>query len=139
MFFTWFYFGGKRMEKANKCIVIIKDDFKNILLIQRKVKKTEPRIWSLIECDVKGKATEEKSIDKTIKKNINSIIFNKNHISSIEEDADTFIKVFTGQLKERVVLHKDITACKWIGKKDIGNLDIYHKHAEIVKGYFNKY
>lgn len=125
------------MEKAKNCIVIIKDDFKNILLLQKKVKRTEPKIWYLIESEVKGKATEEKSIDKNIKKSINTIIFNKKVFKDYTlEGTEEITRVYTGQLKERIVLHKEYTASKWVGKKEIEDMEIAEEHKNILREFF---
>lgn len=124
------------MERAKKTIVIIKDDFKNVLLLQKKVKRTEPKVWYLIDGEVKGKGTEEKAVDKMIKKSINSILFNKEVFKEYKiDDSDDILRVYTGQLKERIVLHKDYTQSKWIGLRDLDGLDIDEKHLEILKEF----
>lgn len=126
------------MDRAKRCIVILKDDFKNVLILQKKVKRTEPKIWCLLENEVKGKASEEKSIDKNIKKTINSIIFNKEVFKDYNtEGTEDILRVYTGQLKERIVLHKEYTSSKWIGKRELDNIDLEEEHKKILTDFFD--
>ncbi|WBW94930.1 hypothetical protein [Oceanirhabdus sp. W0125-5] len=127
------------MEKAKKCIVIIKDDFKNVFLVQKKGKRTEPKMWQLLEVEVSGRSTEDKSIEKMIKKNISSILFNKTAIKDyvLDEETGDILRIYTGQLKERITLHKDFVKNTWIGENKLEDMDIIPEHKEILKDYFN--
>ncbi|MCM1991267.1 hypothetical protein [Oceanirhabdus seepicola] len=126
------------MDKATKCIVIIKDDFKNVFIVQKKGKRTEPKMWQLLEVEVKGKSTEDKCIEKMIKKNISSILFNKTAIKDyvLDEETGDILRIYSGQLKERISLHKDFVKTTWIGENKLDELDFIPEHKEILKDYF---
>ncbi len=126
------------MDKVTKCIVIIKDDFKNVFVVQKKGKRTEPKKWQLLEVEVKGKSAEDKCIEKMIKKDISSILFNKTAIKDyvIDEATGDILRIYTGQLKERITLHKDFINNTWIGESKIDEMDFIPEHKEILRDYF---
>ena len=56
------------MSKVIGCSLIVKDDFNNFLILQKKVKRTEPEKWCLITSKLKGKESYEKSINRGVRK-----------------------------------------------------------------------
>ena len=43
------------MAKVVECSIIIKDDFNNVFIVQRKTKKNEPKLWYSVGKKVRGK------------------------------------------------------------------------------------
>lgn len=126
------------MGKITACSLIIKDDYKNVLIIQRKSKKNSPKLWEILERDIKGKETQEKCVSKMAQKELNTVIFElipfKEYVN--EEKKEESVMLFTGKLKERITLHKDIIIDKWISKNDLDKYDFIPGHKEKLVDYF---
>lgn len=127
------------MGKITACSLIIKDDYKNVLIIQRKAKRNDPKLWEILQRDIKGKETQEKCIGKMTQRELKTVIFNltpfKDYI--IDEEKEESAMLFTGKLKERITLHKDIVMSQWISKSDLDKYDFVPGHKEILLNYFN--
>jgi hypothetical protein len=125
------------MGKTAAYALIIEDDFKNILIIQRKAKRNSPKVWEILQKDIKGKQPVEKQISKMVDKQLKSIAFDLVSFKeyTINEEEKSVI-VYTGKLKERITLHKDITMYKWITKDQLDEYDFVQGHKELLLDYF---
>lgn len=124
------------MSKIATWALIIKDDFKNILIIQRKVKRNAPKVWEILQKDIKGKQPEEKQINKMVDKELKSIAFDLVPTKEYIIDEEKSLVVYTGKLKETVTLHKDISMYKWINKNQLDEYDFVQGHKELLVDYF---
>lgn len=112
------------MRKVVECSIIIKDDFNNIFIIKRKTKKSEPKYWYTVGRKIKGKESEEKCIARAIKDDLKSIVFNLVKLGDVEgKEINEITSVYTGELKEKIVLGKDVEEGKWIKIDDINNYE----------------
>ncbi len=113
------------MGKIIGCSIIIKDDFNNVLIVQRKVKKNEPKKWDIFSRNIRGKESPEKCINRAIKEDLKTIIFDLEPFKEyvIDEENQNKILVYTGCIKERIILHADIVMSKWINLKDVESYD----------------
>lgn len=123
------------MSKAVECTLLIKDDFNNILLLSKKVKRGEKQYWSLLSQKVRGKESEEKCIERAVKDVLKSIPFETKFVKEYNFE-DEVIKVYSAILRERVVLHKNYKEFKWISKSDIDNLELQELDKNIINEYF---
>ena len=86
------------MAKITECSIIIKDDFNNVFIAQRRTKKNEPKLWYVIGRKVRGKETEEKCISRAIKEDLKSIIFNLEQVAEIlNEELNEICAVYKGE------------------------------------------
>ncbi|SHI34692.1 hypothetical protein SAMN02745163_00059 [Clostridium cavendishii DSM 21758] len=126
------------MSKIIGAQVIIRDNFNSVLVIQRKVKKTEPKLWDIFSRTLKGKETTEKCANRTIKEDLKTIIFDlepfREYIVN-EETGDT-VMVYMGYVKERIVCHDNIVANKWISKKNISEYEFTPMAKNILTDFF---
>lgn len=120
------------MGTITKASIIIYDDFNNILIIQRgKAKSDEEAVWSLIEKDIKGKATAEKTVIKAVDKDIKCTVF---ELEEFKKHDDAII--FKGMIKERVTLHKTINDCKWVKLSDLNKYMFNETDRKIIEEFF---
>ncbi|WP_300385247.1 hypothetical protein [Clostridium sp.] len=126
------------MAKIIECSIIIKDDFKNVFIVQRKSKRKEPKLWYLLGKKVKGKETEEKCINKAIKEDLKAIIFNLKPIFELDINDLESCLVYQGELKERIVYGTEIIDGKWISEREIDNYDFAPYEKEKLIEYFKK-
>lgn len=124
------------MNKITRCSLIIKDDFNNVLIIQRKVKRGQPKLWSILIRDIKGKETVEKCLEKIAKDDLKGIIFNLSHVKDSHINECDVNSVYTGIIKETIVLHKDITSSKWINDRVLNDYDFIEEDKQILINYF---
>lgn len=124
------------MSKVINCSLIIKDDFNNVLIIQRKVKKGQPKLWSILNRDIKGKETLEKCFEKIAKDDLKGIVFNLKHFKDIAINEEGMKSVYTGEIKESIILHKDITTSRWINENVMDQYDFIEYDKEILKDFF---
>lgn len=120
------------MNKITRCSLIIKDDFNNVLIIQRKVKKGQPKVWSILSRDIKGKETPEKCLEKISKDDLKSIVFDLIHFNDYNINS-----AYTGIIKESIVLHKDILYSKWINKVNLEDVDLMEDDKKILLDFFS--
>lgn len=128
------------MSKIIGAHVIIRDNFNSVLIMQRKVKKTEPKLWDIFSRNLKGKESIEKCANRTIKEDLKTIIFDlepfKEYVVN-EETGDT-IMVYTGYVKERIVCHDNIVAHKWISERNMDEYEFIPMAKNILTDFFNE-
>ena len=119
------------MSKVVECSIIIKDDFNNIFIIKRKTKKNQPKYWYTVGRKIKGKESEEKCIARAIKDDLKYIVFNLVKLGEIEnKELEGNTSIYTGELKEKIVLGKDVEEGKWI---KVDNIDEYEFEENELK------
>ncbi|MBB6716040.1 hypothetical protein [Clostridium gasigenes] len=124
------------MSKVISCSLIIKDDFNNVLIIQRKVKKGQSKVWSLLNRDIKGKETTEKCLEKIAKDDLKGIVFNFTPFKDFAINENEINTSYTGIIKESIILHKDIIGSKWINKRVLDEYDFVKDNKEILLEFF---
>lgn len=128
------------MSRIVGCGLIIKDDFNNVLIVKKKVKRGQVEEWSILNQKKRGKEENEKTVHKCVKDILKSIVFDvelfKEYI--INDIEDESIMVYSGILKEKITLDKNYKECKWINKSDIDKFDINELDRNILKDYFLK-
>ena len=105
------------MSTVVSCSLIIRDDFNNVLLLKKKVKRGQIEEWSLLN---QKKRSKEEPINEY----------------SINEDES--VMVYLGTLKEKVTLDKNYKEAKWININDIDNFEINNLDKKILKDYFER-
>lgn len=130
--------GGGIMSTVVSCSLIIRDDFNNVLLLKKKVKRGQIEEWSLLNQKKRSKEEHEKTIHRGVKDILKSIVFDLEPLDeySINEDESTM--VYLGILKEKVTLDKNYKEVKWINVNDIDNFEINNLDKKILKDYFKK-
>lgn len=126
------------MSKIIGCSLIVKDDFNNFLILQKKVKRTEPEQWCLITSKLKGKETYEKSINRGVKDSIKSLAFDLEEVGEKQINDDESVMVFVADIKEKPMLDKSYKDCKWISERQIDDFSLSDYEKEILKEYINK-
>lgn len=121
------------MSKIMGCSLVIKDDFNNVLILQKKVKKTEPEEWSLVSSKIRGKESYEKSINRGIKDCIKALAFDLEQVGEyiVDEENDESVMVFKANIKEKPMLDKSFIDYRWISKNQVVNYNLkeYEKAA----------
>lgn len=126
------------MSKVIGCSLIVKDDFNNFLILQKKVKRTEPEKWCLITSKLKGKESYEKSINRGVKDSIKSLAFDLEEIGEKAINDEESVMVFVANIKEKPMLDKAYKNCKWISGSQIDDFNLSDYEKEILKEYINK-
>lgn len=126
------------MTNIIECSIVIKDDFNNIFIVQRKTKKKEPKLWYLVGKKIKGKETSEKCINKAIKEDLKTIIFNLEPAFELDINDSESCLVYTGELKERVVYGNEIVDARWISEDEIDKYEFGSYEKEKILKYFKK-
>ncbi|WP_194190448.1 hypothetical protein [Clostridium chrysemydis] len=122
------------MGKNQKCSVIIKDDFNNVLIIA-KGKKNDPIKWQLIGRESKGKETKEKCINNCVKEVLNTLLFDLEEVDEfLIEDQSVYL--FKGKLKEYINLGKNVKEIEWVNEESIENYDFLNGEKELLIEYF---
>ena len=127
------------MAKIIACSLIIKDDFNNVLILNKKVKRGEIETWSILNQNIKGKESHDKCISRCAKDTIKSLVFDvepfKEYI--VDQDADEAVMVYTGRIEERVALDtKKYIGNRWISLRSIENFNLTQFEKEILKDFF---
>ena len=125
------------MARIAECSVIIKDDFNNIFLVMKKTKKNEPKLWYNVGRKIKGKESEEKCVTRAIKDDLKSIVFNVERLGEVTNISNEVCAVFKGELKEKVVLGKDVVEGKWVSISDIDKFDLAPDEKEKLDLFLN--
>lgn len=125
------------MSKIINCSLIIKDDFNNVLVVQRKVKRGQPKLWSILNREIKGKETIEKCFEKIAKDDLKGIVFNLEHFKDIAVNENETRSIYTGTIKETIVLHKDITTSSWVNLRMIDNYDFIESDKDVLLDFFS--
>lgn len=126
------------MGKIVGCYIIIKDDFDNLLLLKKKVKRSEIAYWSLLYQKIRGKESTEKCINKGVKDKLKSVVFDLNEYKIFDLNEEESVQVYTGIIKERVVLDKEFTECKWISKRNYQDFTLDDMSMKIIGDFFTK-
>lgn len=127
------------MAKIIACSLIIKDDFNNVLILNKKVKRGEIEIWSILNQNLKGKESHDKCLTRCAKDTIKSLVFDvepfKEYIVGL--GADEAVMVYTGRIEERVALDtKKYIGNRWISLRSIENFNLSQFEKEILKDFF---
>lgn len=128
------------MAKVVSCSLIIRDDFNNILIIKKRVKRGQKEEWSILNQKIKGKENTEKCINRGVKDILKSIAFDLAEVKEyvVNEIEDESIIVFSGILKEKVTLDKNYKELKWINKNDSDSYEINDFDKKIIRDYFQE-
>lgn len=127
------------MMNFTGCTLLIKDDFGNILVLKKKVKKGQKEIWSLLTQKIKGKESNEKCINKSVNKILKTIVFDLKQFNEYVTDSENNegIKVYLGDLKGKFVLDKSYDEAKWINKNDLDGYEFDEIDKKIIVDYYN--
>lgn len=124
------------MAKGDLCKVIIKDDFNNVLIIQRKLKKDELSPWSLVTKELKGRESEEKGAHRAVREDLKTIVFD---LEKIKEDkvGENLLVVYVGSIKERVSSNDSVENLQWVNKEKLEEYDIEKNDKELLQSFLN--
>ena len=127
------------MAKIVACNLIIKDDFHNVLILKKKVKRGEVEKWSILTQKVRGKESHDKCITRGAKDILKSVICDVEPVKeyTVDVEADESIMVYSGRIKEKAVLDKSYKECTWIGIRNIDDYDFLPLDKEILLDFFN--
>ncbi|MGL5151055.1 MAG: hypothetical protein ACRC7N_10845 [Clostridium sp.] len=120
------------MDSIKKASVIIKDDFNNILIIQKKTKKNEAKFWTFVSCDVKSKAMPDNAILKEINKQLKVTIFDLKSINILPVGEECSKEIFTGIIRESIVTHNEIAKTQWVKKDRLSEYDFKEEDIDIL-------
>lgn len=128
------------MSKLAGTILIIKDDFNNVLVLNKKVKKSEPETYCLVEQKARAKESAEKCVHRSVKDSLKSIVFDLEEINDypVEGEEEEIVKAFVGTIKERIVLDKAYIDSKWVGKNQFNNYNLSELDKKVLNDFFNK-
>ena len=124
------------MSKITHCEVIIKDDFNNVLIIQKKVKRTEPKLWSIVGKNMRAKESPEQCANRILEKELNVVGFDITKFKEYRLDEENNKAVFSTVLKERISCHSSISNWKWISLRELENYEFSSNHKEILKDFW---
>ena len=113
------------MMKCTACTLIIKDDFENVLILKKKVKKGQIGKWSLLSQNLRGKESDEKFLNKASNKILKTIIFDLEPYKEfvLDSDSDEGIRVYKGEIKGRFVLDKSYDDAQWVNKNKLSEYE----------------
>lgn len=122
------------MSEIVGCTLVIKDDFNNVLVLKKKVKKGEAQQFCLINNKIRGKETTEKCINRGIKDTIKCIVFDMEPVKEIVVDKDNGHKhlLYVGNIKEKPVLEKGYTDFTWISKRQLDSYNLQDFEKDIL-------
>ena len=124
------------MGKKIKSSIIIYDDFKNVLIVQKgKSKNFEPKVWTILNKDITEKQDPEKYITKSVGKDLKCNIFDLLPFKVYEEGENKNI-VFSGKLKEQIVCSADINEFSWIKEKNLNEYTFSDLEEKILLEFF---
>ena len=124
------------MSNIAYCEVIVKDDFNNVLIVQKKVAKNEPRLWSLVGKKKKMNETLDKCIHRVIKEELKTIGFDIRGFSTYKINDEEEKIVVSAILREKVSCHQSIIEWEWISKKDLEKYDFIDNNKEILAKFW---
>lgn len=128
------------MSKVIKSLVIVYDDYNNVLIAERgKGKKDSPKLWGIFGRNLRGKETGETCATKVIDKDLSCTIFDlalfKEYSLNSEEEGT--VQVFTGRIRQMVSLHKEVNKVKWINSIEIDNYEFKEDEKAIILDFFD--
>lgn len=123
------------MTNVVGCTLIVKDDFNNVLVLKKKVKKGQEEAFSLINNKIKGKEVTEKCVERAVKNSIKCVVFDLQPLKEFIVDNETKEKhiIYVGNIKERPMLDKSYVDFKWISKRQIDDHKLEDFEIEILK------
>lgn len=125
------------MKNIVGCLILLKDDFNNILLIQ-KGKKKNPGKWQLVGRRKKGKETDDKCINNAIKEDLNTLIFDLEEYGEFNDENNETFMIYTGKIKDFMNLGKNVISSEWVSENRIENIDIEEFSKNVVNDFFKK-
>lgn len=125
------------MSCVKSCLVIIKDDFNNILISKRKGKKGEGNLWYLFERKMKGRETPEKCANRVIKEDLKTIVFDLKEVCDFNINEGENLKLFTGSLKEKITCGSNIISFKWVNKNELADYKFAEGEIAKINAFFN--
>ncbi|MBZ0311173.1 hypothetical protein K7185_01705 [Clostridium butyricum] len=125
------------MMKCTACTLIIKDDFENILILKKKVKKGQIGKWSLLSQNLRGKESDEKCLNKASNKILKTIIFDLEPYKEfvLDSDSDEGIRVYKGEIKGRFVLDKSYDDAQWVNKNKLSEYEFEDIDKLIIENF----
>ena len=126
------------MSNIVRTAIILKDSYNNVMVVQRGKKSTGE--WSLVGKEMKGKEDPEKCITKAGYKDIDCAIFDLEPFGEyvINETTGEKLMVFTGVIRQYIVVHKSINQVKWISKAQLEELQFSPVEKQALIDFFNK-
>ncbi|WP_297636670.1 hypothetical protein [uncultured Clostridium sp.] len=124
------------MENSKGCFILLKDDFNNILLVQ-KGKKKSPGDWQLVGRDKKGKETNDKCIHNVIKENLNTLIFDLDEYKVIQDSKDENYAIYIGKIKDFMNLGKGVINSEWINSERLSTMVMDDFSKKVLEDYFS--
>lgn len=123
--------------KCTVCALIIKDDFENILILKKKVKKGEVGRWSLLSQKLRGKESDEKCLNKASNKILKTIIFDLEPYKEVmvDKELDEGIRVYKGEIKGRFVLDKTYDDAQWVHKSKLSEYEFEEVDKLILEDF----
>ena len=125
------------MPKVIGCVLIIRDDFNNVLTLQKKTKRGERESFIILNKKLKEKESEEKCVSKCVKDCLKSIIFDLHKTKEYRINDEEAVALYVGLVKEKIVLDKAYIDYRWIGKRNIEDLNFEELHKNILVEYFS--
>lgn len=119
------------MDKVTRCEVIIRDDFNNVLIIQKKVKKNEPKPWSILGKEIRAKETEEECVNRILESEVKSVGANLIKVCEYQSEEGR-VAVYQCILIETPALHKSISDRSWISQKNLENYELSENHRNSI-------
>lgn len=122
------------MTNVIGCTLIVKDDFNNVLVLKKKVKKGQEEAFSLINNKIRGKEVTEKCVERAVKNSIKCVVFDLQPLKEFIVDNETKEKhiIYVGNIKERPMLDKSYIDFKWISKRQIDDHNLEDFEREIL-------
>lgn len=128
------------MAKVVSCSLIIKDDFHNVLILKKKVKRGETETWSILTQKLRGKESHDKCLTRCAKDILKSVVFDVEPFKEFvfDEENDENIMVYTGRIKEKIILDKNYKDSAWIGVRNLDNYNFSDFDKKVLTEYFNE-
>lgn len=127
------------MNEVIKTLIIIYDNYNNVLIIQKGNNKDNPKgLWSLVGKELKGKESEEACIIKGVEKNLGCGIYNLAPFKeyTINEENNVKLVVYSGVVGGYITCHKSINKMKWINEKEVETHNFSMEEKEILTDFF---
>ncbi|PRR82556.1 hypothetical protein [Clostridium vincentii] len=127
------------MAKIIACSLIIKDDFNNVLILNKRVKRGEIETWSILNQKIKGKEIHDKCITRCAKENLKALVFDVKEFKEyiFNKETDESIMVCTGEIRERFILDsKKYKDSKWVSIRNFQDYNFIECEKEMLKDFF---
>lgn len=122
------------MDNVVGCTLVVKDDFNNVLILKKKVKRGQVESYSLINNKITGKAVTEKTVEKAVKTSIKCNVFDLKPLKEFVVDKESKEKhiIYVGNIKEKPSLDKGYVDFRWISKRQIEDYNLEDFEKEIL-------